>query len=139
MRMADKPEEVLSEVCWLHDFLLQLFLLAYLLVDEPLSLFIGHIGTSKLLLFFDLVEIVYNHSNKHVHDEQGACDHDYNKVDGHIRIIVLEWLHINSSRVYCHEHKTCPTLCCAKDEQSTHCLSNVVKVRVIVVPRTSGI
>lgn len=81
MWVHNESEEILSEVSRLHDLSFQCFLLADLLVDEPLSLILSNIRAAQLLLLFDLVEIVNDHTYKHVHNEQRAGDHDYYKVN----------------------------------------------------------
>lgn len=77
MWVHNESKEILPEVFRLLDLGFQCFLLANLLVDEPLSLILSNVGTSQLLLLFDLVEIVDNHSNKHVHNEERPSNHDY--------------------------------------------------------------
>ena len=69
MWVHNESKEILPEVCRLLDLGFQCFLLTNLLVDKPLSLILSNVGAAQLLLLFDLVEIVNNHSNKHVHNE----------------------------------------------------------------------
>jgi hypothetical protein len=116
------------------NFDLQLFSLTNFLNLYPRLLLVCHKHTSKLLFFFDFIEVIYDNSNKQIDYELTANDHECaNVYDGPYSGIFF-WLHFNAHAINTVPHDISPSLCCHHLEQSKESYQDIVKVSINIVP-----
>ena len=74
----------------------QLFILANLLYFNPWPLLISYKHITKLLFFFDGLEVINNHAYEEVVDELTSNDHKSNEINyGWDGTLVNNWLHVS--------------------------------------------
>ena len=94
---------------------------------------------SSCLTFPRFIELVNDHSNNKVCDEQRANNHEYDEEPNTSRAIVLDWLHFYTVGVHSDVCHSGPSLGCCQDEKGSHRVLYVVEVRVVLIPRPSFI
>ena len=119
---------------WPHTLLLKFFLslLNFLANEEGFEISTSVLFLQHFLSVLFLVEVVDDHSDKHVHDKESSAHHEADKVNDHAGVMILFLNFVDADSVDACPHDSSPTLRRGQDEQCPHSLDDVVKVTVTV-------
>jgi hypothetical protein len=81
-----------------------------------------------------LVEVINDYTNEHIHDKEGSANHETDKVNDHVWLMVLNLNFVDTRSINACVHDSSPTLGGCQYEQSPHRLNDVVKVRETICP-----